>query len=62
MALFRIVQGVITTAMNTANMGTAAEVIIPVEMDTRNTGAELLGIHSCMGDVAHREPCNYHKL
>jgi len=34
MALFRIVQGVISTAMNAANMGTAATVTIPAEMDT----------------------------
>lgn len=33
MALFRIVQGVITTAMNAANMSTAAAVTIPAEMD-----------------------------
>ena len=34
MALFRIVQGVITTAMDAANMSTAASVTIPAEMDT----------------------------
>lgn len=33
MALFRIVQGVISTAMNAANMGTAAVVTMPAEME-----------------------------
>lgn len=33
MALFRIVQGVISTAMSAANMGTAAVVTMPAEME-----------------------------
>lgn len=33
MALFRIVQGVISTTMNMANMGTAAVVTLPAEME-----------------------------
>lgn len=38
MALFRIVQGVITTAMNAANMGTAVAVTMPEEMDAAIRG------------------------
>lgn len=38
MALFRIVQGVITTAMNTAGVGTQTAVTMPAEMDAAIRG------------------------
>lgn len=59
MAIFKIVQGVITTAINTAGVGAQAAVTMPAEMQDCNTELNLLAVDSRMGSIAHRESCGH---
>ena len=51
MALFRIVQGVISTTMNTAGLTAQTAVAMPEEMT--------VAIHTGMGGQPDRQPCDY---
>ena len=60
MALFRIVQGVISTTMDTAGLTAQAAVTMPE--DSGNSGADILAIHTGMGGQPDRQPCDYHTV
>lgn len=59
MALFRIVQGVISTTMDTAGLTAQAAVTMPEEMAAAIQALTFLAIHTGMGGQPNRQPCDY---